>query len=110
MRIGILEQHQALTESPTHFLPANKARRLVLEFRIAVECGRDKIQLTVAHSWSVIKSWLRGERDRQEQAENSRREQENYVKQSAYRAKFPKGAEYGFSQWPAKDQRSLRYV
>src|ERR1017187_5471949 len=59
MKIGVLEVDQDACAVPRHSLSPTKARRLVRELRWAIQTSRDRIHLTVAHSWSVIKIALK---------------------------------------------------
>ena len=59
MKIGVLELDQAPGEVPRHTLSRSKAKVLVHGMRWAVHVSRDRIQLRVAHSWSVIKATLK---------------------------------------------------
>jgi hypothetical protein len=105
MRIGLLEAHQAHDETP-HLITNSKAQRLVHELRVAIHLTPTLIQLTVKKSWSVVKSWLAISAEQRKQAAEHELAYADFVKQMKARATFPDGAEYGFAQWPSKDQRT----
>jgi hypothetical protein len=90
----------------SHSISQSKAQRLVTELGIAKFIGHRTIQLTVAHSWSVVKSWL--QISQQERELRARRETAvlDYKNQLTARKAFPNGAQYGFNRWPSRDLRS----
>lgn len=105
MKIGLLEAHQCLGETP-HLVTGAKARRLVNELQVAVHLSPELIQLTVKKSWSVVKGWLLITTVQRRQAEDRELAYVDWMKQMQARATFPEGAEYGFAPWPARDQRT----
>lgn len=107
MKIGVLEHFQAITDSPKHFVTGGKARRLVEELRVAAKLSRDRIQITVAHAWSVVKMWLKTSRLERETAAEAADDQEQRVRQVQANILFPHGAQHGFSRWPSPDQRTV---
>jgi hypothetical protein len=105
MRIGLLEAHQAVSDTP-HLITGKKAHRLVHELRVAIHLTPTLIRLTVKKSWSVVKGWLAVTAEQRQKAEERELAYADWVKQMRAQSTFPNGAEYGFAQWPAKDQRS----
>jgi hypothetical protein len=109
MTIGVLEHYQSLSDQPKHFVSGTKARRLVSKLCVAVRLAKDRIKLTVAHSWSIVKLWLKGI-DPEREARSAKM-LENERIQAAQRLKNkrdnPEGAQFGFSRWPSPDLRSL---
>jgi hypothetical protein len=109
MTIGVLEHYQTLSDNPKHFITGAKAARLVNELRVAAKLAKDRIKLTVAQSWSIVKLWLKGI-DPEREARSAKM-LENERMEAAQRLKNkrdnPEGAQFGFSRWPSSDLRSL---
>ncbi len=107
MRIGVLEQFQDPSEPAKHFITGAKAKRLVDEMRICVRLAKDKIKIVVAHSWSVIKTWLAMSAEQRRQADERKNTLQDFQRKAQANAAHPNGAEYGFSRWPSKDLRTV---
>jgi hypothetical protein len=107
MTIGVLEHYQSLSDQPKHFVSGTKAARLVNELRVAAKLAKDRIKLTVAHSWSVVKLWLKTSDSERKAAEKANAERSDWARMQDRRIEYPGGAEFGFSRWPSPDLRSL---
>jgi hypothetical protein len=106
MKIGLLEHHQDLSETP-RTITAAKAWRLVNEFKIAVHVTPHLIKLTIQKSWSVVKGWLRGTLEQVQSSQRGADAQTEKAQQLQARAQHPNGSLLNFGRWPSKDQRTL---
>jgi hypothetical protein len=106
MPVALLEINQSPEDKPIHFVTGAKARKLVYELKIAVPLKTGLIRLTIAKPWLVVKKWIAISEQERRATEAKQSEAEDRARQFQARARFVDGAELGFCNWPAKDQRT----